>query len=351
MSVIGLDQVGKRYPDGTVAVGSLTLEIPTGTVTALVGSSGCGKTTTLRMINRMIEPTSGTIHVDGRDVRTFAPHELRRGIGYVIQHAGLFPHRTVLDNVTTVPRLLGWTGAQARSRALELLELVGLDPNLAGRYPSQLSGGQQQRVGVARALAADPPVLLMDEPFGAVDPVQRTQLQAEFVKLQRELRKTVVFVTHDVAEALQLGDQVAVLGQHGVLQQYGPPSELLAAPASDFVADFLGQDRRLSLLSLLSAREIRLRPLGEVEGWDVTLDAAGRPLGWRPRNTAAHAPPGELVPVGPDASGRSLLDAALSSPARAAVRVDEGGAAVGAVTLDDLADLVTRLLSEARSAP
>lgn len=346
--MIGLDQVGKRYPDGTVAVGSLTLTIPNGTVTALVGSSGCGKTTTLRMINRMIEPTSGTIEIDGRDVRSFAPHELRRGIGYVIQHAGLFPHRTVLDNVTTVPRLLGWDRRRSRGRALELLELVGLDPALAARYPAQLSGGQQQRVGVARALAADPPVLLMDEPFGAVDPVQRTQLQAEFAKLQRELRKTVVFVTHDMAEAVQLGDRVAVLGQGGALQQYGPPSTLLAAPANEFVADFLGQDRRLSLLALIAAREIAMRPLDAVEGWEVALDAAGRPLGWRPRNTTAHAPPADVVPVGPEATGRSLLDAALSSPARAAVRVGEGGAAIGLVTLDDVAGLVSRLVDEAR---
>ncbi|HWC68692.1 MAG TPA: ATP-binding cassette domain-containing protein, partial [Acidimicrobiales bacterium] len=198
--MIQLTHVSKRFPDGTVAVGDLSLTMDTGSITVLVGTSGCGKTTTLRMINRMLEPTGGTIEIDGRDVTSIPTHELRRGIGYVIQQGGLFPHRTVADNVATVPHLLGWDKKRARRRAAELIELVGLDPRFATRYPAQLSGGQQQRVGVARALAADPPVLLMDEPFGAVDPIVRAQLQQEFLRLQRELRKTVVFVTHDIDE-------------------------------------------------------------------------------------------------------------------------------------------------------
>ena len=223
--MIRFDHASKRYPDGTVAVDELTLEAPTGQITVLVGPSGCGKTTSLRMINRMIEPTGGTIWLDDTDTASMPAHELRRKIGYVIQHAGLFPHRTIVDNVATVPFLLGTDKRQARSRAMELLERVGLDPAFAKRYPAQLSGGQQQRVGVARALAADPPVMLMDEPFSAVDPVVRDQLQDEFLRLQDELGKTIVFVTHDIDEAIKLGDQVAVLRVGGTLAQLArPPS-------------------------------------------------------------------------------------------------------------------------------
>ena len=241
--MIEIDHVTKafgRNGDRTVAVDDLTLTVDAGEVVALVGSSGSGKTTTLRMINRLIEPSSGRITIDGRDVASMPTHELRRGIGYVIQQSGLFPHRTVLANVATVPRLLGWDKGRAKARARELLDLVGLDASFADRYPAQLSGGQQQRVGVARALAADPPVLLMDEPFGAVDPIVRAQLQREFAKLQRDLGKTVVFVTHDVDEAIVLGDRIAVLETGGRLAQVAAPAELLAHPASPFVADFLG---------------------------------------------------------------------------------------------------------------
>jgi len=241
--MIEIDHVSKRFGtngDRTTAVDDLSLSIEEGEVVALVGSSGSGKTTTLRMINRLIEPSAGTITVDGKDVSTMPAHELRRGIGYVIQQSGLFPHRTVLANVATVPRLLGWDKARAKARASELLDLVGLDRSFADRYPAQLSGGQQQRVGVARALAADPPVLLMDEPFGAVDPIVRAQLQREFAKLQRDLGKTVVFVTHDVDEAIVLGDRIAVLETGGRLAQLDTPAQLLANPASPFVADFLG---------------------------------------------------------------------------------------------------------------
>jgi osmoprotectant transport system ATP-binding protein len=344
--VIQLTHVGKRYPDGTVAVGDLSLTMDTGTITMLLGTSGCGKTTTLRMINRMVEPTSGTVEIDGRDVMKMPAAELRRGIGYVIQQSGLFPHRTIVDNIGTVPALLGWNKKKARARSTELMELVGLDPKMANRYPSQLSGGQQQRVGVARALAADPPVLLMDEPFGAVDPIVRAQLQQEFLRLQRELRKTIAFVTHDVDEAVLLGDRIAMLATGGVLQQYASPAEMLARPANAFVAGFLGEDRGLKRLSLVPAEKVPYEPLSSLQGaWEIALDAAGRPLGWRPRNGTAHAPPSaeasdSLTPldaVGPDGSARTLLDAALTSPASAAVRVDDEGHAIGVVPMEELA--------------
>src|SRR6478672_11137391 len=247
--MIRFEAVSKIYPDGTVAVDHLDLDAPSGQITVLVGPSGCGKTTSLRMINRMIEPTSGRIWLDDRDAATVPPAQLRRGIGYVIQHAGLFPHRTIVDNIATVPFLLGTDKKKARARAMELLERVGLDPAFAKRYPAQLSGGQQQRVGVARALAADPPVMLMDEPFSAVDPVVREQLQDEFLRLQGDLGKTIVFVTHDIDEAIKLGDQVAVLRVGGRLGQLADPAYLLAHPVDDFVADFVGRDRGYRALS------------------------------------------------------------------------------------------------------
>ncbi len=224
--MISFDGVTKRYPDGTVAVDNLTLEVPAGTLAVFVGPSGCGKTTAMRMINRMIDPTAGTLAVDGRDLSTVDAVKLRLGIGYVIQSAGLMPHQRVIDNIATVPMLLGQSRRAARRAAYDVLERVGLDPGLAGRYPAQLSGGQQQRVGVARALAADPPILLMDEPFSAVDPVVRDGLQAEILRLQEELNKTIVFVTHDIDEAIKLGAMVAVFGPGGVLQQYDPPARL-----------------------------------------------------------------------------------------------------------------------------
>ena len=262
--------VGKTYPDGTVAVEALDLEINAGELVVLVGPSGCGKSTTLKMINRLIEPTTGTIEIDGRDVTGEDPVKLRRGIGYVIQQVGLFPHQKILANVMTVPLLYGESKPTARERASELLEMVGLDPaTYGGRYPHQLSGGQRQRVGVARALAADPPVLLMDEPFGAVDPVVRVRLQDEFLKVQRELGKTVVFVTHDIDEAVKMGDRVAVFAVGGRLAQYGTPAELLGHPADDFVEDFVGATRGLRRLTVTEIDPSHLEPLDGIAAGDL----------------------------------------------------------------------------------
>jgi osmoprotectant transport system ATP-binding protein len=247
--MISLQDVTKQYPDGTVAVNNLTLEIDEGFICALVGPSGCGKTTTMRMINRLIEPTSGKILVNGEDVTSLDVQELRRRIGYVIQNAGLFPHYTVRKNVATVCRLLGWDKAKTATRVDEMLDLVDLPPDTFGdRYPHQLSGGQRQRVGVARALAADPPVMLMDEPFGAVDPIARERLQDEFLALHARVRKTVVLVTHDIDEAVKLGDRIAVMKQGGYLEQFDSPAAVLGFPTNDFVADFVGSDRAIKRL-------------------------------------------------------------------------------------------------------
>ena len=257
--MIRLDGVSKKYEDGTVAVHELDLDVPEGETVVLIGPSGCGKSTTLKMVNRLIEPTSGRILLQGEDVTHVDPVKLRRRMGYVIQQTGLFPHQTIAANVATVPKLLGWDRKRVDARVLELLELVGLEPNrFAKRYPHQLSGGQRQRVGVARALAADPPVLLMDEPFGAVDPIVRERLQGEFIRLQREVRKTVLFVTHDLDEAVRMGDRIAVFSEGGHLEQYDAPSRLLGSPATDFVASFVGSDRGLKRLSvtLLEASDL-----------------------------------------------------------------------------------------------
>jgi len=278
--LITFEAVTKRYPDGTVAVDGLDLEVPAGKTVVLVGPSGCGKTTTLRMINRLVEPTHGTILLDGTDIKERNPAHLRRGIGYVIQQTGLFPHRTVEDNIATVPVLNGWPRKKARGRADELLTLVGLDPALAKRYPHQLSGGQQQRVGVARALAADPPVLLMDEPFSAVDPVVRASLQDQLLSLQAELRKTIVLVTHDIEEAIKVGDLVALFRPHGKIAQLAPPEELLAAPVDDYVADFVGFDRGIRRLSFVSTTGLNLdtSPLLPAESTVADALASGRGL-------------------------------------------------------------------------
>ena len=263
--MIRLEGVGKTYPDGTVAVHELDLEVGRGEMVCLVGPSGCGKSTTLKMINRLIEPTTGRIWLDGTDVTGVDPVELRRGIGYVIQQIGLFPHQRIEQNVMTVPLLYGESRATARERAYELLATVGLDPQTyARRYPHELSGGQRQRVGVARALAANPPVLLMDEPFGAVDPVVRHRLQDEFRRLQAELGKTVVLVTHDIDEAVRLGDRVAVFGGGGRLLQYDTPARLLGFPASEEVSTFVGADAGLRRLSVTRVEASHVEPVGDV---------------------------------------------------------------------------------------
>ncbi|MBW3665851.1 MAG: ABC transporter ATP-binding protein [Actinobacteria bacterium] len=274
--MIRLDGVSKVFPGmSQPAVDDLSFEVPEGEIAVLVGPSGCGKTTTLKMINRLIEPTSGSIHVAGREIRSQEAHELRRGIGYVIQQIGLFPHRTIRDNVATVPRLLGWDDGRIDDRVDELIEVMGLDASMRDRYPAELSGGQRQRVGVARALAADPPVLLMDEPFGAVDPIVRSRLQKELLALQDRMRKTIVFVTHDIDEAIQLGDRIAILNVGGVLEQYAPPREVLAQPANAFVEDFLGAERGLKRLSLIPVTDLELER-GPVVDASASVEEAKR---------------------------------------------------------------------------
>ncbi len=301
---IRLEGISKVYADGTVGVDELDLTFAAGELTVLVGPSGCGKTTTMKMINRLIEPTSGRILLGGEDVTRADPEQLRRRIGYVIQSIGLFPHQTVRGNVGTVPRLLGWDKARTRARVDELLTTVGLDPAAHGdRYPAQLSGGQRQRAGVARALAADPPVLLVDEPFSAVDPVVRERLQAEFLRLQQAVRKTIVFVTHDIEEAVRIGDRIAVMSQGGRVEQYATPAELLGRPANDFVADFVGSDRGLKRLAVTSIdrRDLEQPPVVHVADgladaraaqeragarWAVVLDDDERLHGWLPLDRA-----------------------------------------------------------------
>jgi osmoprotectant transport system ATP-binding protein len=383
--MIRFEQVTKRYPDGTTAVDGLSFEVAEGELVTLVGPSGCGKTTTMMMVNRLIEPTAGRIFVGGEDIATVDPVRLRRRIGYVIQQVGLFPHRTVLDNTATVPALLGWKRAKARARAAELLELVGLDPGTYGRrYPEQLSGGQRQRVGVARALAADPPVLLMDEPFGAVDPVVREQLQDEFLRMQAAVRKTVLLVTHDIEEAVRLGDRIAVYGE-GRVEQFDTPGAVLGAPATPYVASFVGADRGLKRLSVteIEPDDLEQPPVARVdepaeraerrlraEGarWAVVLDTDGDLRGWVGIDElAAGGAVGGLVhrmtawvPVGAplkqafgvmlqhDAGWVAVLDGArflgvltpakLHEALRRSVDADAQGVARGQVSFDSVSD-------------
>ncbi|REH55870.1 osmoprotectant transport system ATP-binding protein [Kutzneria buriramensis] len=371
LGVIEFQAVTKRFDDGTVAVDELDLTVDPGRITVFVGPSGCGKTTSLRMINRMIDLTSGSILVDGKDVRQSDPPLLRRGIGYVIQQAGLFPHRTVLDNIATVPVLAGWGRAKARKRAEELLETVGLPAAMGRRYPAQLSGGQQQRVGVARALAVDPPVLLMDEPFSAVDPVVREGLQDELLRLQGELGKTIVFVTHDIDEAIKLGDKVAVFRTGGILAQYDTPAELLARPADDFVTNFVGRDRGYRALGFLTAGGLSLGELAPVkvgatvaearqalrDGWAVVVDERNHPCGWLSADRLSSVDESATVDADLLLAGgslydtehgslRSALDAALSSPSALGVAVDGQGVLAGSITADE----VLRALAAARTA-
>ena len=296
--MITLDAVSKRYGADNVAVAELSLVVPDGEICILVGPSGCGKTTTLRMINRLIEPTGGRILIDDTDVLKLDPVHLRRSIGYVIQQGGLFPHRRVGDNVATVPRLLGWDKKRVEARVDELLDLVGLEPaQYRQRFPHELSGGERQRVGVARALGGDPPVLLMDEPFGAVDPVTRQRLQQQLLQLQEQLQKTIVFVTHDIEEATILGNRIAVLSKGGHLEQYDTPSQILGRPGTAFVADFVGADRgvrRLAVMQIdpgslfhppevppdIGLVEARVSAAGADSRWAVVVDERERLLGW-----------------------------------------------------------------------
>lgn len=357
MSDIEFIGVSKRFPEGTLAVTDLDLHIPAASLSVFVGPSGCGKTTSMRMINAMVTPSAGTIRVAGQDISTVDPVHLRRDIGYVIQSGGLLPHRTVLDNVATVPVLRGRSRRVARTEALDVLDRVGIDRALAKRYPAQLSGGQQQRVGVARALAADPPILLMDEPFSAVDPVVRSELQAETRRLHSELGKTIVFVTHDIDEAIRLGERVAVFGRGGVLQQYDPPQRLLAQPATDFVADFVGRDRgyrglsfrtadRIPLHNIHTATESEVTELRLDQGeWVLLVDDNSRPAGWIDvtgvESVRAGNPLAESISAGgslcsPTGDLRQALDAAISSPSGTGVAVDSTGAVRGGVLADDV---------------
>ena len=356
------DSSGKNTPG---AVNDLSLTVPAGRICVLVGPSGCGKTTSLKMVNRLIEPTSGQILIDGQDIARRDPIELRRSIGYVIQQVGLFPHQTIGENVVTVPRLLGWPKARQRARADELLALIGLEPaTYRDRYPSQLSGGERQRVGVARALAADPPIMLMDEPFGAVDPIVRERLQNEFLRLQEELAKTILFVTHDIDEAIKMGDLVAVLQVGGILAQFAPPAEILAAPASEFVARFVGADRGLKRLSLSRVGELELRRPTTVRpgadaaearrllaadplGYVLLVDGDDRPIGW----LADHDIPGSgtlteqmAESMSPLLNRRTTLKDALSllldASVQAGIVVDRSGRAQGFVTADSIAEFM-----------
>ena len=356
--MITFDSVTKRFPDGTVAVDNLSLTIPEGEVAVLVGPSGCGKTTTLRMVNRMVEPTSGRITVDGQDALAVAPPALRRRIGYVIQQVGLFPHRTIADNIATVPALMGWDRRRRGERVDELMELVGLPTDAAERYPHQLSGGQRQRVGVARALAADPPIMLMDEPFGAVDPIVRARLQEEFLRLQSDVRKTIAFVTHDIDEAIRMGDRLAIFSQGGVLEQYDTPREVLSDPATPFVEEFLGEERGLKRLALIGVHEVaaeagpvvspddrgrRAAEVGRAYGtdWVVVVRADGTLVGWASLHELDDA---ERVGDGVvrtfalqvDATDtlRAALNAMVTSHTGVAVRVSAGGRYEGILTQD-----------------
>ena len=362
--MIRLVGVTKVFPGSTTpAVNHLTMDIHQGEIVTLVGPSGCGKTTTLKMINRIIEPTSGHIEIAGKDSMAVDAHELRRSIGYVIQQVGLFPHRTISQNIATVPGLLGWDESRTNARVEELIDLVGLDQDLLGRYPAELSGGQQQRVGVARALASDPPVLLMDEPFGAVDPIVRGKLQEEFLELQRSLDKTVVFVTHDIDEAVYLGTRVAVLNVGGVLEQYDRPEQILAEPATQFVADFLGGERGLKRLALLpvSGEALARGPVIDISAssdqahfemkrhgvdWIGLLDGE-RLLGWAQDSDVNRAslvdlePKPFLVSLRHGSSLREALNAVVTSHARVAVVVDDDGRYLGMLDLESIAREIT----------
>jgi osmoprotectant transport system ATP-binding protein len=373
--MIELQDVTKRYPGTSEdAVEALTLEVPAGEILVLVGPSGCGKSTTLRLINRMIEPTSGRIIFGGEDVTSVDANQLRRRIGYVIQQIGLFPHRTIADNIATVPKLLGWNKADVTKRVDELLETVGMDPAMyRGRYPKELSGGQAQRVGVARALGADPEVMLMDEPFGAIDPITRDRLQNEFLRLQQELRKTIVFVTHDIDEAIKMGDRIAILGQRSVIEQFDTPERILASPANDFVEDFIGSGATLQGLSLERVRDVSPADYPHVrhdagvdearrvleeggQDWLLVLDDDGCPARWVNREHLDRSDR-RLLDNGrrvralaePEDTLRDALEAMLLSNAGCTVCVDGRGRYLGVIELETLMAVLRRMRTEAQA--
>jgi osmoprotectant transport system ATP-binding protein len=367
-AVVALERVTKRYgPPGTApAVDDLSLTVPAGEICVLVGPSGCGKTTTMKMINRLVEPTSGTVRIGGEDVMRLPAVDLRRRIGYVIQQVGLFPHMTVAENVAVVPRLLRWTPERTHDRVEELLDLVGLDPaGYRDRYAAQLSGGERQRVGVARALAADPPVMLMDEPFAAVDPIRRDRLQNEFLRLQAKVRKTIVFVTHDVDEAIKMADRIAILQKGGILAQYDAPDAILANPASEFVERFVGADRGLKRLSLGRVRDVPLieavvvhagearaeaRKRLEQQGatrYALLVDNQRRPLGWidhRDLEGDGIVDPTVATPGAPtlerESTLRDALSALLTSSVQLGAVVDERDAVIGLISVDGIGEVL-----------
>jgi osmoprotectant transport system ATP-binding protein len=365
-SSVRYEEATKQYAGAAApAVDRLTLEVPAGEICVLVGPSGCGKTTAMRMVNRTVEISSGDVLIGDRSVREREPAQLRRDIGYVIQQIGLFPHRTISENIGAVPQLLGWKKDRIRARSAELLALIGLDPELGDRYPAQLSGGQQQRVGVARALAADPLVMLMDEPFGAIDPINRERLQNEFLRLQAEIRKTVLFVTHDIDEAIKMGDRIAVMREGGRVEQYATPAELLMAPANEFVEDFVGADRALKRLALMRVSDINLweAPLAhtgqataEVRAklaapdvevpYPLLVDGERRPLGWlSERDLARDVVPREPdVPLGPllerDDVMRDALADLLQGETQYAAVVDHQGRIAGVLSVEIISEFL-----------
>jgi osmoprotectant transport system ATP-binding protein len=364
-SNVRYENVSKQYPGAEgFAVHELSLEVPAGEICVLVGPSGCGKTTAMRMANRTVEMTSGDILIGDRSVKEGDPAKLRREIGYVIQQIGLFPHRTIAENIGTVPSLLGWDKDRIKARITTLLELIGLDPEFADRYPGQLSGGQQQRVGVARALAVDPPVMLMDEPFGAIDPINRSRLQNEFLRLQAEIRKTVLFVTHDVDEAIKMGDRIAVMKKGGELAQFATPTELLMEPADEFVEDFVGADRALKRLALIRVRNLNLWKAPVARAGDPTgpllselslaevphavlVDSENRPMGW----LSARDLEAETVPDTADSVAEPLLDgeitlrdglaSLLAGGPRYAIVVDGSGRLDGVLSVEIISDFLS----------
>ncbi|MFP3915673.1 MAG: betaine/proline/choline family ABC transporter ATP-binding protein [Actinomycetota bacterium] len=367
-ALISLQNVSKTYP-GThePAVKELDLDILKGEILVLVGPSGCGKSTTLRLINRMIEPTGGRIYFEGEDVTEVNPDHLRRRIGYVIQQIGLFPHRTIYQNIATVPQLLGWDTSRIEARVDELLDTVGMDPaTFKSRYPKELSGGQAQRVGVARALAADPEVLLMDEPFGAVDPIARDRLQNEFLRLQEELQKTIVFVTHDIDEAIKMGDRIAILKEQSVIAQHDTPERILAHPNSRFVSEFLGSGATLKGLNLMRAKEIELDDITTVRApadrdavaramreadtrWILYLDEQGRPMRWLDQHALdqaeALAESGRAVQVTvePEDTLADALEKMLQSAVGEACCVNPDGSYRGIVRIETLVSLISEM--------